>query len=95
MKPRRTVTSTNVYRLVGGTEDNDLWVTTYAPDEGGPCIGSTWELSDEERAAIAAGANVELLVFGTAQPPVAVRISRYLLGKAPADIDPSQLEPPS
>lgn len=83
MKPRRTHTSTNVYRLPGGTEDNDLWVTTYAPDEGGPAIGSTWQPTDEERAQIANGANVELLVFGTVQPPVAVRVSTYTLGAPP------------
>lgn len=88
MKPRRTHTSTNVFHLDGGTEDNDLWVTMYSPDEGGPCIGSTWELTPEERASIAAGANVELVVFGTAHPPVALRLSTYLLGKAPADLSP-------
>jgi hypothetical protein len=83
MRPRRTVISTRVFRLAGGTEDNDLWVTDYGPDEGGPVIGSTWELSDTERAAIASGANVELLVWGSAQPPVALRLSTYALGKAP------------
>lgn len=83
MKPRRTVVSNGVFRLDGGTEDNDLWVTHY-PDEGGldTVIGSTWQPTDEERAAIAAGANIELLVWG-GQPPVALRLSTYDLGKAP------------
>lgn len=82
MKPRRTVLSDTVFRLPGGNEDNDLWVTTYGEDQGGPCIGSTWELTDDERAAIAAGANIELIVWGTGHPPVAVRTCDYALGKA-------------
>lgn len=84
MKPRRTHLSDRVFRLPGGNEDNDLWTTTYGPEAGGPAIGSTWELDDDERAAIAAGANVELVVFGYAQPPVNVRVTDYALGKAPA-----------
>lgn len=84
MKPRRTVTSTMVFTLPGGTEDNDLWVTQYGPDEGGPCLGSTWVPSAEEREAIANGANLELIVWGGGTPPVALRLSKYALGKAPA-----------
>lgn len=85
MRPRRTAMSTIVLRLPGGSEDNDLWATTYGPDEGGPCIGSTWELSDEERRQIADGANVELVVFGISHPPVILRISTYTLGRAATD----------
>lgn len=85
MRPRRTHLSTNVYRLEGGTEDNDLWTTLYGPADGGPAIGSTWEPTVAERAAIANGANIELLVFGDAQPPVNVRLSEYPLGKAPTE----------
>lgn len=84
MKPRRTYTSVQVFRLQGGDEDNDLWVTRYAPAEGGPALGSTWVPTDKERQAIADGANVELLVFGDGQPPVALRLSHYPLGKRPA-----------
>lgn len=81
MRPRRTATSTKVFHLEGGTEDNDLWVTEYAPENGGPCLGSTWVPTDEERQAIAEGVNIELLVFGTGTPPVAVRLSEYVLGR--------------
>lgn len=87
VKPRRTQASDKVFRLPGGTEDNDLWVTTYDEDDvdqGGPAIGSTWEPTDDERQAIADGANVELIVWGTGHPPVALRLSPYALGKAPA-----------
>jgi hypothetical protein len=83
MKPRRTVVSTRVFRLEGGNEDNDLWVTDYGPDEGGPCLGSTWVPTDAERAAIADGANLEMVVWGTGHPPVALRLSTYALGKRP------------
>lgn len=92
MKPRRTVISDKVFRLPGGTEDNDLWVTTYGEDDGGPCIGSTWEPTPEERQAIADGANVELIVWGTGTPPVALRLSTYTLGKAPAPSESGSAE---
>jgi hypothetical protein len=87
VKPRRTALSDRVFRLPGGTEDNDLWVTTYGPHDGSaeePCIGSTWVPSDIERQAIADGANIELVVWGTGHPPVTMRLSTYTLGKKPA-----------
>ncbi|HEY3018639.1 MAG TPA: hypothetical protein VGJ32_00515 [Solirubrobacteraceae bacterium] len=86
MKPRRTVVSNTVFALQGATEDSDLWARVYAPGEvedGEVVVGSVWELTDDERAAIADGANVELLVWG-GQPPVALRLSNYRLGKPPA-----------
>jgi len=81
MKPRRTVLSDKVFRLPGGTEDNDLWTITYGPEDGGPCIGSTWVPTDEERQRIADGTNIELVVWGEGHPPVAVRLSTYKLGR--------------
>jgi hypothetical protein len=86
MRPRRTVTSSQVFRLEGGTEDNDLWVTLYGPEDDtadAPCIGSTWVPTEKEREEIAAGANIELVVFGTGHPPVTMRLSTYALGKKP------------
>lgn len=83
MKPRRTPSSNQVFRLEGGTEDNDLWVR-HALEAGVPTINSVWELTDEERAAIAAGANIELTVWGTGTPPVALRTTDEPLGKGPA-----------
>lgn len=74
MKPRRTVASNHVLSLEGGNEDNDLWVTV-GPGDGAPTISSTWELTAEEREKIAAGENVELVVFGSAHPPVLLRIT--------------------
>lgn len=83
MKARRTHTSNTVYRLPGGTEDNDLWVTVYGPDEGGPALGSVWVPTDDERQAIADGANIELVTFGTGTPPVALRIDNTPIGRRP------------
>lgn len=83
MRPRRTHFSDKVFRLPGGNEDNDLWTTIYPPSDGGPAIGSTWAPTDKARAAIAAGCNVELLVFSEVQQPVAMRVVDYPLGKRP------------
>lgn len=95
MKPRRTPRSNKVFRLVGGTEDNDLWVET-TTHEGLPCITlhvhkgledehpvvtSTWELTPEERELIAAGQNIELTVWGEGTPPVALCVTDEPLGK--------------
>lgn len=83
MKARRTHRSTTVFRLPGGTEDNDLWVEPMAAEDGSPVLGSTWEPTAEERQAIADGANIELLVWGEGTPPVCVRTTDVPLGKAP------------
>jgi hypothetical protein len=83
MRSRRTASSNGVFRLGGGTEDNDLHVRRVAsaselglaPDDpcaASPAIVSVWEPRPEERAAIACGSNVELIVLGTEQPPVTV-----------------------
>ena len=94
MKPRRTPSSNVVYRLPGGTEDNDLWAErTIAegmepgdPAEGRMMIRSVWELDAKERAAVAAGANVELSVYmGDAQPPVGLRLTHQKLGRGDGD----------
>jgi hypothetical protein len=82
MRPRRTHSSTNVFRLEGGTEDNDLWVTIRHPEGEGPVVCSVWEPTDEERARIAAGENVRLSVWG-GQPPVAIDVTAEPLGKPP------------
>lgn len=85
MRPRRTPSSNKVFRLVGGTEDNDLWVRLDVDEHEQPVICSTWEPTDEERQAIAEGENVELIVWGRGTPPVALRTTPETLGKGPAD----------
>lgn len=75
MKPRKTPTSTMVYRLPGGNEDNDLWAER---DAAAGTILSTWELDDDERRRIAEGGTVDLVVWGTGHPPVALAIGPSL-----------------
>lgn len=83
MKPRRTHASNAVFRLAGGNEDNDLWVERGIDGEGYMTLTSCWVLTDDERGRIAAGENVELVIWGSAQPPVAMGVTDVPLGKAP------------
>lgn len=83
MNPRRTHWSTKVFSLSGGNEDNDLWTHPVEDTRGMPVIGSVWVPSEEERRKIAAGENVELLVWGAGHPPVALRVTDVPLGRAP------------
>jgi hypothetical protein len=71
--------SNQVFELAGGNEDNSLWVQVQH-ETGVPRISSVWELTDEERRAIADGFNIELTVYG-GQPPVAMRVVNTPLGK--------------
>lgn len=79
MKARRTPSSNQVFRLEGGTEDNDLWVEVAVSDQG-PCLRSVWELTPKEREQVAAGANVYLLTWGAGTPPVALGVTDEPLG---------------
>jgi hypothetical protein len=89
MRPRRFHAATGVFALPGGTEDNDLWVERQVV-EGHPVIRSVWEPSEEERRAIADGANVTLMVWGSGTPPVAIAVTREPLGKKPDTRDPER-----
>lgn len=73
MRPRRTVDTTIVFRLLGGNEDNDLWVKQGSTD-GEPWIESFWELTDSERELIATGSAIVLRTSGTGHPPVALYV---------------------
>lgn len=83
MKARRSHVANAVFVLEGGNEDNDLWVEKAVTQDQQPCIASVWEPTPEERQAIAAGQNIELIVFGTMQPPVAMQVTDVKLGKPP------------
>lgn len=82
MKPRRTPSSNRVYRLAGGTEDNDLWVceTFDSLQPAQTVVCSVWELTDDERQRVADGENIELAVWG-GQPPVALQVTAEPLGR--------------
>lgn len=86
MKPRRTHFSNKVFALPGGNEDNDLWVQVAEDAQGDPVICSTWQPTDAERAIIAAGGQVELVVWGDGTPPVAIRAVNYPLGAPPRPV---------
>jgi hypothetical protein len=83
VRPRRTHFSTAVYRLPGGNEDNDLWVQVDEADDGSPILRSTWSPTAGERARIAAGENIELIVWGVGHPPVMMDVVDYPLGAPP------------
>jgi hypothetical protein len=83
MKPRRTHFTDRVFGLPGGTEDNDLWVYDLEDNDGNHLICSVWEPSPEERAAIASGENVRLIIWGRGLPPIAMDTTDEPLGKRP------------
>lgn len=84
VKGRRTHFSTRVFRLPGGTEDNDLWVCDMADARGNQVIASVWEPTKKERERIANGENIRLLIWGSGIPPIAVDTTDEPLGKAPS-----------
>lgn len=95
MRSRKTPSSNFVYSLEGGTEDNDLHChrTTvgnyYSGDPQHPdtlVIVSVWEPSQEERALIAGGANVELAIVGR-QPPVSLNVTEEQPLSRPQRVD--------
>ena len=71
MRPVRTPESTTVYTLPGGNEDNYLYAEDIA--EG---VKSVWAPTPDERALIAGGARIVLVIFGSLVPPVALTIER-------------------
>jgi hypothetical protein len=83
MRPRRTHNSNCVFTLPEGNEDNDLWLQRANDADGSTILCSTWVPTPAERARIGDGANVELIVWGDAHPPVAMRVVTYPLGAAP------------
>ena len=85
MKPRRTVESTNVLSLPGGTEDNDLWFTQLQDEEGNHIFESVWTPTDKERVLIANGQNIALRVWGKGHPPVSLVVTDVELGRPHAE----------
>lgn len=75
MRHIRSARANVVYTLPGGTDENDLHVEATLDEEQRTVLVSTWELDDEDRQAVADGARVELLVWGSGHPPVALRLA--------------------
>lgn len=88
INPRRFASANKVWRLPGGTEDNDLWALNHEVDDEVlgvvPAVTSVFVPTDEQREQIAAGVNIALTVLGV-QPPVMVRLTDDPLGRAAAD----------
>ena len=87
MKPRRTHNSTHVFTLEGGTEDNDLWAY-FLPDESNPRLGvmcTVWTPTEEERARIAGGENIRLLMWSARPYPVAMDLTDEPIGRKPEE----------
>ena len=83
VKARRTHNTDRVFRLPGGTEDNDLWVYDLTDGHNNHVIASVWEPTKKEREAIANGENIRLLVWGDGIPPFAMDTTDEPLGKPP------------
>jgi hypothetical protein len=75
------VVSDGVLGLDGGNEDNDLWYRHGALEDGTHIFESVWVPDDEERLAIANGANIELNVLGPGHPPVFLAVTGVELGR--------------
>lgn len=76
MKPVRTRAMTHGIGAPHGMEaDVGLLPVECADVNGTPVLYSVWELSDHERAVIAAGGNIKLGILGGGMPPVTVGIS--------------------
>lgn len=63
-----------VFKLPGAGDDHDLPVQRSLDGQGAPVICSNWVPTEDERQAIARGANLELIVWGSGHPPVAMRV---------------------
>lgn len=83
MKPRRTHTSNDVFKLDGANEDHDLWITRAVDGSKLPVLISVWVPTDDERQRLAQGENLELVVWGYQHPVVAMGITDAPLGRPP------------
>lgn len=75
MKVIATPFTNMTFKLPGGTTANDLPVEVTTDAEENPVLLTTWQLDDEERARVARGEPIELLVWGSGHPPVTVRVA--------------------
>ena len=74
MQQRKVPTSNHVFELPGGNEDNSLFVEAHLDEAGNPVTTSVWVPDDDERERLAAGGTIELHVWGTGTPPVALSV---------------------
>lgn len=87
IRPRRTWLSNTVIGLPGGNEDNDLWAFIDRHEDGSSLVRSTWVPDADQRAEIAAGGNIELIIWchPDEHPPVCLDVVQYTLGAPPRE----------
>lgn len=101
MRPVSTGSTNTTLKLPGGDESNDLpaRVGRYAGADGlveagdpgyhAPYIATVWEPDPAERAALSAGANVELILWTrSTPPPVGLAVNREPILGEPLSIVP-------
>lgn len=79
MRNAKTINTTTTHTLPGGTEENNLYAYNRFDDDGNKIIASVWVPDDEEREAIAQGANIRLNVWGRRTPPVLVDLTDEMI----------------
>lgn len=87
MKPIESARTNFTYLAPAGMRDCDPMPCTRESDGR---VVSVWEPTREERAAIAAGSNIELHVWQQPPPPVGMALS-----PAPAPPGPAHVRPPA
>lgn len=70
MKPVRTEYTNAIFKLPGGTDENDLPVEKNVDEQGRHVIVSTWELSEGELEDVIATGKIQLVVWGEGHPPI-------------------------
>lgn len=85
MRARRFPKANQIFQLVGGNEDNDLWVEVGVTDDENlgevASLRSVWVFTDEERERVFTGANISLTILGKQQPPVMMQVTTEEIGK--------------
>lgn len=74
MDPIVTEYTNTIFKLPGGTEENDLPVEKNVDSHGRDVLVSTWKLSDVELAALQESGKIDLIIWGKDHPPVALAI---------------------
>jgi len=76
MKPVETPFTNCVFKLEGGTVENNLPAERTVDYENRPCIVTMWEPTEQERRQISQGTLIRLVVWGFSHPAVAVGAGR-------------------
>lgn len=74
MRPVRSAFTNAIFKLEGGTDENDLPIEkTHDADEN-EILVSTWEVTPQEAQQIVKGKRIELVIWGTEHPAVALKV---------------------